>query len=395
MDRYDLIIIGGGVIGVAAARAAAKKRSGLSICLLEKESELAAHQSGRNSGVAHAGYIPKPGTLKAKFVVEGSRRLRAFCRDRAVPLVEDGILVVGRRDQERTLRELIDRGTRNGAQVEWVEGTRLRELESHARAECGVFAREGASFDARAYVRALSREAGADIALSEPALRCRETSRGVEIQTPRRTLSARALLNAAGLHADRIAHQFGVGRQYAIVPFRGEYWELTGPSRDLVRSHLYPCPDLRFPFLGVHLSRKTNGRVVAGPGAVLAPGREAYRRFEFGGRDVLDMVRWRGLRRMAQSSVFRELVRREWRKSLFPSAVLAEIRRLVPEVRGADLTPYPSGIRAQLVSREGDLVDDLVVLETARTVHVLNAVSPALTCSLPFADYLERMLQDK
>jgi L-2-hydroxyglutarate oxidase len=390
MDRYDLVIVGGGVIGAAVARAASLKH-GWSICVIEKEPELALHQSGRNSGVVHAGYNPKPGSLKAKFIVEGSRRVREFCRAKGVACVEDGILVVGSRAQEGILRELHARGTANGAKVEWVEGARLRELEPNVEADCAMRAPEGASFDSRGYVKALAAEAKAEFAVGERVLRVRETD-GVELDTTRRSVRARAMFNAGGLHADRLAHQLGVGREHQIVPFRGEYWELTGPSRELVRSHVYPCPDLKFPFLGVHVSRTHDGRCIAGPSAALVPGREAYGRLDFDGRDVAEMLRWPGLRRMALSAEFLALFRREWRKSFFVSAVVEEVRRLVPSVRAGDVTGYRAGIRAQVVSRDGRLVDDLVVVETLRTVHALNAVSPALTCSMPFADWtLERI----
>ena len=394
MERFDVIIVGGGVIGCATARAIALKRPSLSVCILEKEGDLARHQSGRNSGVVHAGYNQKPGTMKAKFVVDGSRRLRAFCRERGVSVIEDGILIVGRTAQEATLRELKGRGEANGARIEWVEKARLKDLEPHVEGDCAIRAVEGASFDARGYVKALAAESRVPVRLSERVVRVREDG-VVAIQTTKGDYECRVLFNAGGLHADRLAHQLGVGRDYQILPFRGEYWELVGEAKGLVRSHIYPCPDLQFPFLGVHLSRTFDQRVIVGPSAALVPGREAYGRFSFSARDVLEMIEWRGLRRMIASSEFWELFRREWRKTFFLSAVVKEIQQLVPAIRKKDVIRSRSGIRAQVVDRDGKLVDDLVLVETARTVHALNAVSPALTCSLPFADHVAERIESK
>ncbi len=394
MERFDVIIVGGGVIGCATARAIALEHPTLSVCILEKEGDLALHQSGRNSGVVHAGYNQKPGSMKAQFVVEGSRRLRAFCRERGVAVVEDGILIVGRTGQEPTLRELMGRGQANGAKIEWVEKSRLKELEPHAEGDCAIRAVEGASFDARGYVKALACEAKVPVRLGERVLRVREGA-DVSVETTKGSYSGRVLFNAGGVHADTIAHQLGVGRGYQILPFRGEYWELVGDAKGLVRSHIYPCPDLQFPFLGVHLSRTFDQRVIVGPSAALVPGREAYGRFSFNVRDLLEMIEWRGLRRMIASSEFWRLFRREWRKTFFLAAVVREIQQLVPAITKKDVTRSTAGIRAQVVDRDGKLVDDLVIVETAKTVHALNAVSPALTCSMPFADHVLKRLEAK
>ncbi|MBI3611407.1 MAG: L-2-hydroxyglutarate oxidase [Nitrospirae bacterium] len=391
-ESVDVLVAGGGVIGCAVARALLLHQPGLKLGILEKEPELAMHQSGRNSGVVHVGYNQKPGTLKARFVVEGSRRLREFCKAHHVPVVEDGILIVAKTEREvETLNELHRRGQLNGARVERLDEKDLRIHEPYAVGIAALWAPEGASFDSKGYVNALAREAGdrgAKISCSEAVLRLKEEGRQVSILTTKRRISAGVLVNAAGLHADRLARQFGLGAAYQIIPFRGAYYEIIPEKRSLVRAHIYPAPDLKFPFLGVHLSRTFDGRVKVGPGAILAFGREAYGRFGFNLPDLIEMFRYNGFWRMFSSKEFRTIMKREWKKNLSRTMVLREAQLLVAGLEKRDLVADGAGVRAQLVSREGRMVDDLVIEETSRSVHVLNAVSPALTCSLPFADYI-------
>jgi L-2-hydroxyglutarate oxidase len=399
IESFDLAIIGGGVIGVATARAFLQAHPGLKVCLLEREPELARHQSGRNSGVVHVGINQKPGTTKAKFVVEGSRRIRKYCRENNVPLIEDGILVVAKDEAELSvLNELQSRGSQNGAVVEIIDEERLKQLEPHAAGIGALLAPEGASFDSRGYVLALAHDAhdlGVEFHFSEPVLGLDESSAFVEVHTTERTIRARVLVCAAGLHADRLAHKLGLGLRYQMVPFRGEYHELVPQRRSLVRSHLYPAPNLQFPFLGVHLSRTYDGRVLVGPGAVLAMGRESYDKSVVNLKDVFDMARRMGFWKLFRNKEFRQMARREWKKSLFASEVAREAQQLLPELRQEDLIPARAGIRAQLVSSDGALVDDLTIEQSPRSIHVLNAVSPALTCSLPFADHLCELVQAK
>lgn len=381
------MIAGGGVIGCATARALAV-RGGLRILLLEKEDAVARHQSGRNSGVVHSGYNQKPGSLKARFVVEGSRRLRDFCRERGIDIFIGGILIVSQNDRDTAiLRDLLARGKANGARIEWIPEDRIRDVEPHAKGVCAILAPDGASFDARAYVRTLASDArGVEFAFGEPVRSLEETGQGVLVRTLRRAVRARVFVNAAGLYADRLAHGMGVGRDLQVVPFRGEYCELAPAAAALVRSHVYPAPDPRFPFLGVHLSRRVDGTVTAGPGAVLATGRESYTLERWADRDLFEMARWPGFWKMMMTREFAITAFKEGRKALWKSFIWRECRELIPAIRPGDLGRRWSGIRAQLVSRDGTLVEDLVVRETPRSVHVLNAVSPALTCSLPFGD---------
>ena len=398
--NYDVVVIGGGVLGCATARALLMARPGLKLCLLEKEAGTARHQSGRNSGVIHAGYNQKPGSLKAKFVVEGSRRLRVFCAEHNVPYVQDGILVLARNEKEaQTLETLHCRGEANGAQVKLIDGKDIARIEPEAKGIGALLAPEAASFDSRSYVKALAEHAqvlGAEFVFGQSVTRLEENAQGIHIRTAGGvTFAARVLVNAGGLHADQLAWQLGVGQNYQIVPFRGYYSELIPDRRSLVRAHIYPCPDLNFPFLGVHLSRTFDGRVLVGPGAALATGREAYEFWRVQARDCVGMLRYRGFWQLCKSQDFKNLLRTEWKKSLSRRAVAAEARQLAPALRDNDLMPSRSGIRAQLVSLDGKLVEDLVMESTPTSVHVLNAVSPSLTCSLPFADHIAAQTLEK
>lgn len=399
VEAVDLAIIGGGVVGCAVARAVLLCAPQLKVRLIEKEPVLAAHQSGRNSGVVHVGYNQKPGTLKAQFVVDGSRRLRQFCKVHNISLVENGILLVARNAQEvETLRELLHRGRTNGAMVEWVDEEGLRTIEPHTTGLAGLFAPEGASVDSAGYVRVLADEArslGAEISTAEAVEHLKESSCVVSIRTTRRQFEGRVVVNAGGLHADRLAHQMGVGEQYRIIPFKGQYYELIAQHRHLVRSHIYPTPDLAFPFLGVHFSRTVDGHVKVGPGSMLAMGRESYERRGWNPRDLRDMIAYPGFWRLWRSKAFRRLVGREWRKSISSRSVWTEARRLIPELPSGSLIKSRCGIRAQLVSMDGYLVDDLLIEETPHSLHILNAVSPALTCSLPYAELVASRIVSK
>lgn len=393
----DVIVIGAGAVGASAARHLAQRA--VRVTVLEKEAGPAEHQSGRNSGVIHAGYNLKPGGLKAKYCVEGGRALREFCRERGIPVVQGGILVVAKTDAEReTLAELRRRARANGVQAGLVSEREIREIEPHARGIEGLHAPDGASFDSRCYVEVLleeARRAGASVHFGVRARRIVESPGGhpVRVDTSEGGWTAAVVLNCAGLHADRLAGS--LASDVRIIPFRGYYAELRPGRTDLVRSHVYAAPDLTFPFLGVHLSRRTDGRVIVGPGAMLAFGREAYRLEQVQLADLLRTLTWPGFYRMIARRRVRALVRNEILKSLFLSRIWREARLLIPELEPGDLMRSYAGNRAQLVSRTGELVDDIVLRESEHTVHVLNAVSPGLTCSLPFGAYLAQLCIQK
>ena len=391
----DVIVIGAGAIGASAALHLARR--GVRVVLLEKEAAPALHQSGRNSGVIHAGYNLKPGSIKARYCVEGSRQLRAYCREHGIPMTEGGILIVARTEAERgTLAELHGRAQGNGVQSRIVGEQEIRAIEPHARGIAGLHAPEGASFDAPAYVRSLLAEAadrGVQVRYRTAVRRVRQRSSDVQVETTAGSMSGAVLLNCAGLYADRIAGP--IARDLRIIPFRGYYAELVPARRELVKSHVYAAPDLTFPFLGVHLSRRADGRVIVGPGAMLAFGREAYRFSQVNPRELAGVLTWPGFYRLLGQRRFRSLIVSEVRKSLSLKAVWREAQLLIPALRSADLVRSFAGNRAQVVSKDGQLVDDIVVRETARTVHVLNAVSPGLTCSLPFGEHLAQKCTER
>jgi (S)-2-hydroxyglutarate dehydrogenase len=412
MVETDVIVIGAGAVGASTALHLA--RAGRRVLVLEKETGPALHQSGRNSGVIHAGYNLKPGSNKARFCIEGSRRLRAYCEQKGIPVQVGGILVVARTEGEReVLAELYRRAQANGTAARMLDERGLREVEPHAAGIEALQAQEGASFDARAYVHALAADAvraGAEflydtrvLAIEDPGLgpsltpevdpdppaRPRGEGDLVVVRTSKGPLAARALVNAAGLHADRLAAL--LAKDIRVIPFRGYYAELRPDRRDLVRSHIYAAPDLQFPFLGVHLSRRVDGRVIVGPGAMLAFGREAYRFHQVQPGDLGSVLSWPGFYRMLVRPEFRRLIVSEVAKSLRLESIREEASLLVPALKPGDLVQSYAGNRAQLVSRDGRLVDDLVVRETPRAVHVLNAVSPGLTCSLPFGEHLAEL----
>lgn len=378
MAGRDIAVIGAGCVGASTALHLA--RLGHAVTVYDKEPGPAHHQSGRNSGVIHAGYNVRPGTDKARFCVEGSRRMRAYCRDRGVPMVQGGILVVATDEPQRLSIDRIERyGHENGVAVRRLASDAIADIEPNAAGLEALHAPEGASVDAAAYVRALVEDAAAE------SVRFRFGSavrRATDVAEP-------VVVNASGLQADRLAAAAAEGLR--VVPFRGAYAHVR-PDAAHVRSHVYAAPDPHFPFLGVHLSRGTDGIVAAGPGALLSLSRESTRLGALDARDALATLSWPGFWRLVRARSFRRQARAEVAKSLSLRAVWREAVRLVPALRPDDLVRDGAGNRAQLVARDGTLVEDLVVREDAggRVLHVLNAVSPGLTCSLPFGEHLAR-----
>ncbi len=383
---FDIAITGAGCIGASVAKHAAE--AGHSVVVLEKEAAPAMHQSGRNSGVIHAGYNLKPGSTKARYCVEGSRLMRAYCQQQGVAMEQGGILVVAT-DEDRlpVIDALLDNGKANNVEVHDVDEAGIRELEPHAVGLRALHAPEGASVDAAGYVEALVADASAAGAEFRFGVHVTDITDPRRIRTGSGEVCAKVVVNAAGLYADRLARH--LAPEYRVIPFRGYYSQLAADQRGLVRSHLYAAPDPRFPFLGVHLSRRVDGAIAVGPGAMLAFGREGYDLTSLRGGGLPGMLAWPGFWRMWDKS-FRQQVRSEIGKSLSRTAVGKEAQELVPEVDPRRLLPLRAGNRAQMVSRDGKLVDDILVRSTDDAVHVLNAVSPGLTCSLPFGEDLAK-----
>lgn len=382
-----VVILGAGAVGLATAKACLE--AGHTVQVLEKEGAPGLHQSGRNSGVIHAGYNLKPGSQKAAFCLAGSRALKAFAAENDVAVRPGGILVVAEKpEQEATLQILLQRGQANGTRVRLLQPDEWRNHEPLAQGTLALLAEDGASLDSTGYMAALANHVvrgGGHITYHSRATSFSETSAGVTVQTTTGPVAGDILVNATGLWADRVAASYAPDMR--VVPFRGFYAELQGPLASRIQSHIYAAPDLAFPFLGVHLSRRTDGRVLVGPGAMLAFGREAYRFASFKGGGP-DYISWPGFWKMMAKPQFQRLAVREGHKSLALRAILAEARELVPSLPDGCLAWSQAGNRAQMVDRDGNLVEDIVVREGPGSIHVLNAVSPGLTCSLPFGEHL-------
>jgi len=380
----EYVIIGGGIIGIAVGSEIARRKLG-NVTILEKESSLGKHASGRNSGVIHSGINQKPGSLKAKMCVEGSRRLREFCKKRGVPMNECGTLVVARHEKEmEILKRLLQMGKECGVEpLFMITGNELKSREPFAKGMAALFSANGATVDSLHLLQALSEDAkslGVKFKLNSRVVKIN----GKEIKTASETIQTDHVVNCAGLYADKIAHQMDVGREYRVIPFRGEYMEVKDCD---VRTMIYQPPDLRFPFLSIHLTHETDGRVLAGPSAVLALGRESYEK-EVKVTETLEMFFSPQFIKLALSPTFLNLAVQNAKTSLSKQAFLKQIQSLVPSIQLEQLVPYRAGIRAQMVNKEGRMMDDILVEYRKDSTHVLNAVSPGMTCSLAFAEYV-------
>ena len=380
----DVVVIGGGILGLATADALQARLPGASIVVLEKEDVVATHQTGRNSGVIHAGLYYAPGSLKAELATRGGARMVEFCANYGVAHDRCGKLVVATsNDEVPRLTALAERARANGVTITDLTAEEAHEYEPHVAAIAAFHVAATGRADFAGVAAALARQvsaAGGEIRTGVRAGRATSTATGWRIETDGLPLNARFLVGCAGLHADRVARAAGQRPDARILPFRGEYLDVTGPSADLVRGLVYPVPDPRFPFLGVHLTRGLDDHVHAGPNAVLAMAREGYRWSDASIRDLLGAVAWPGTTR---------LIGRYWRpgleellRSLSRRRFVSAARRLIPDLDRADLRRAPAGVRAQAVDRRGSLLDDFALVDGDRSLHVLNAPSPAATASL-------------
>jgi L-2-hydroxyglutarate oxidase LhgO len=384
-------VIGAGIIGLAVARRLAELQPDATVTVLEKEHEIALHQTGRNSGVVHAGIYYPPGSLKAELCRRGVGLLQGYCAEREIPLVACGKLVVALDESElERLRELERRAAANGVPgVRWVEGEALREIEPHAAGIAGLHSPTTGITDYRAVAEAFAedvRAAGGTVRLGTEVLSIQTRKATARVATADEELEFDVLVICAGLQSDRVARLAGDDQEPTIVPFRGEYFKLAAEREQLVRGLLYPVPDPAYPFLGVHFTRRVHGGIDVGPNAVLAFAREGYRRRDVRLGDLAETFRARG---------FRALARKHWRMgahelrcSLSKQAFAAEARRYVPDVTAADLVPAPAGVRAQAVDPDGSLVDDFRINRLGPITAVRNAPSPGATSSMAIAEHI-------
>lgn len=388
----DHVVVGAGLVGLATARALLRESgSSARVLVLEKEGDVALHQSGRNSGVLHAGLAYKPGTAKARLATAGLRMMEAYCDEHAIRRERCGKLVVAASpDELPRLEALLEQGTRNG-----LEGLRLlderdaREVEPEVRCLAALHVPGESIVDFGGVARRLKldvEQAGGEIRFRAPVTKVIRRPDAWLVQAGSDWIVAGSIVNCAGLHADRIARLCGTEVPERIVPFRGEYFELRPERRGLVRALVYPAPDPRYPFLGVHFTRTVDGRVLAGPNAVLAGAREGYSRTTVNLRDLAGTLAFPGLWRFA---------RRHWRtvaeqgvQSASPARFVAALQRLVPSVRREDLVPARAGVRAQAMSPDGTLLQDFVFRREGSAFHVISAPSPGATASLAIADHV-------
>jgi L-2-hydroxyglutarate oxidase LhgO len=389
---YDIAIIGGGIVGLASARAILERAPRARLVILEKEAELARHQTGHNSGVIHSGIYYKPGSYKARLCVEGARLMKDYCDKHGIAVDTCGKVIVATSEAELPrLKTLYERGVANGVPgVTMIDAARLKEIEPQASALAAIHSPQTAIVDYSRVAETLARE------LTTAGVTFERNFRVTSIERVRGTLrlsapdghlvTATHLVNCAGLHSDSVARLAGAAPDVQIVPFRGEYYMLRPDRRGLVKGLIYPVPDPEFPFLGVHFTRTIHGDVEAGPNAVLAFAREGYSWRRVRPAELLATLRFSGFRVMARK--YWKTGAYEMYRSLSKGAFVRALQRLVPALRAEDIRPGGAGVRAQAVTADGALVDDFRIVQTADAVHVLNAPSPAATASLAIGRHI-------
>ena len=389
--RCDLAVVGGGILGLAVARELGRRHPGASVCVLERERELGAHQSSHNSGVIHAGVYYQPGSLKARLCAQGARELYEYCQARGIATARCGKLILAtHRSELARLDELERRAAANGVPgLRRLDAAGIRELEPHARGIAALHSPASGVVDFAEVTRALAvdvLDAGGQIATGCRVQAVAAGARALRLSHSQGATEAGHAVFCAGAWADRLARAAGAGPDPRIVPFRGAYLRLAPARRELVRALIYPVPDPSLPFLGVHLTRSIHGEVLIGPTALLAPARDAYRLTAVRREDLLDTLRWPGTWRLLGR--WWRTGARELAHAALPAAFVRAAARYVPELRLADVQPAFAGVRAQALDRRGRLLDDFAFSATERALHVRNAPSPAATSSLAIARHV-------
>lgn len=394
MKKFDAIVVGGGIVGLATALQLQRSRPTTQILLIEKETQLAKHQTGNNSGVIHSGLYYKPGSLKARNCIRGYQLLVDFCREQSIPFELCGKIVVATEEHERPLlNNLYERGVQNGlGGLKRLKKEELKEYEPHVAGLEGIFVPQTGIVDYRLVAEKygeLLRSAGAEIRLGERVLSIRND----EVVTDQATYSTRLVINCAGLYSDKVAAMTVPGLNVRIIPFRGEYYKLRKERESLVKNLIYPVPDPNFPFLGVHFTRMAKGGVEAGPNAVLAFRREGYRKSDIHLGELGESLTWPGFQKVAGKywrTGFGEMYR-----SFSKAAFTRALQKLIPEIQSQDLVEGGAGVRAQACDRDGGLVDDFLILESERAINVCNAPSPAATSSLAIGETVAQLAEKR
>lgn len=396
MPHTDLAIIGGGIVGLATAYQFSQRFPDLKVTVLEKESDIAMHQTGRNSGVLHSGIYYEPDSLKANNCKVGKEALEQFCKDQHIPFERCGKVIVAVSEEEIPLLERIyERGQANKVACEMIDATQLNVLEPHTAGIQAIHVPEAGIINYKKVCHALKRcieDAGNEVMAGFEVNAIYATSENIALDSATERIYARYAINCTGLYADKVAQMAGVQHRIQIVPFRGEYYTLAPEAQHLCRTLIYPVPDPDFPFLGVHFTKMIGGGVECGPNAVLALAREGYTRTSMKPAELIETVTYSG---------FRKLAKRHWRqgmgefwRSFNKKAFVKALQRLVPSIQASHLVPAAAGVRAMALSSDGKLVEDFLLLESDRMIHVCNAPSPAATASLNIGSMIVDRMRD-
>lgn len=387
-NTADFAIIGGGIVGLSAAMALGKRYPNARIFVLEKESEVAPHQTGHNSGVIHSGIYYKPGSLKAKFCTEGNRLMVEFCQKHGIDYDVCGKVIVATSPEELPLLEtLYQRGLANGLSVKKITAEAVKEIEPYVSCLAGLQVTSTGIVNYKQVCQKyaeLVKHQGGELYFNTQVQRLIPTTTGYTLETSQGTFQTKFLINCAGLFCDRIAKAAGVNPQMKIVPFRGEYYELVPEKRSLVKHLIYPVPNPNFPFLGVHFTRMIDGTIHAGPNAVLSFKREGYHKTDIDLRDTAEIFTYPAFWKLAFK--YGDVGLQEMIRSFSKAAFVRSLQQLIPEVQAADLVPTHAGVRAQALATEGSLVDDFLLVKDQNALHVCNAPSPAATASLAIGE---------
>jgi len=395
---YDVAIIGGGIVGLASAYKILERQPGISLILLEKEKSVATHQTDRNSGVIHSGIYYKPGSAKALNCVKGSAMLVEFCKDQQIPYELCGKVIVAVNEKELPVLEgIFKRGLQNGLNgIKMIDAAAVKEIEPHCFALHGIWVPQAGIVDYRVIAERLKQlilQKDGEVVTGFKVERIKEDAVGITIASAHHEIKSRIAVGCAGLYSDHLVRMAGLKPPHQIVPFRGEFYSLIPEAEKLVKGLIYPVPDINFPFLGVHLTKRIGGGIEAGPNAVLAFRREGYRHMDIHAGELMEALSYKGFQRLAL---------KHWRKgmdemarSFSARAFLKSLQKLVPELRLEDIKRSRIGVRAQALDKEGNMIDDYVILHQERMIHVCNAPSPAATSCLSIGEFIAEMAIEK
>ncbi len=388
-QTFDFIIIGGGIIGLATARHLQSQFSGASVAVLEKESAIATHQTGHNSGVIHAGVYYAPGSLKARFCVEGNQRTKAFCKEQDIPFQNCGKLLVATDQAEKERMDaLLLRCAENGIEAEPLDRKQLQDLEPNVNGIAAVWVPSTGIVDYKLVAKKLAEQVsakGGEIITNCEVTNIEESQR-IELKTTVGNYSAGFLVGCAGLHSDRLVEMRGEQPTFRIIPFRGEYYRLPAQLSQIVTHPIYPIPDPELPFLGIHLTPLVDGTLTVGPNATLALAREGYNRWQFNIKDMFEILSYSGLHKLLLK--YPKPTLQELKNSLYKPGYLKQVQKYCPIIETTDLKPHPAGVRAQAVAPNGEMLNDFLFVESENSLIVGNAPSPAATSALPIAQHI-------